>query len=72
MLIEFACIIGSIIVALIVVAIIVGGLSLLPDWGKGLVLIVFVLFIAGCFVYGFSQPAIDEPTGTPDWVQQHQ
>jgi hypothetical protein len=68
---EFVYIIIGIVTALIAVGIIVGGLSKLPDWGKGLVLILFLLYIAGSLIYAIIQPPIDEPAGPPDLVQQH-
>lgn len=70
MLIDILSIFIGIFFALALLCLVVGVLQILPDWGKGLVIILFVAGVLGSFIHGLTSPP-DPPYPTEDPYEQH-
>lgn len=67
---ELLTIVGGIIAALVILGIMVGFLGILPDWGKGLTIVLFAAAVIGALIYGAITPA-SPPYPTEDPYEQH-
>jgi len=69
---EMLSIVGAIFAALIIFGLIFGFMSILPDWGKGLVIALFAVSVVGFLIYGLTSPASSPYPSEDPFEQQYQ
>lgn len=70
LLIDILSIFIGVFFALTLLCLVVGFLSILPDWGKGLVIILFAVAVLGSFINGLISPSAP-PYPTEDPYEQY-
>jgi apolipoprotein N-acyltransferase len=67
---ELLTIVGTVFAGFIILGLIVGFMYILPDWGKGLVIVLFAACVISSFVYGLTSSS-SSPYPTEDPYEQY-